>query len=339
MRSVIPEYNNGRQQDAREFWARWQEQLGRVPENAEPSVAWARWLAERDLHTVTYTSCDHCETVMDNHPEAGARALAPERAVMADVAPGPELASVAAAVRQAFGPVALRGRRCDPARGGCGEVGGHKVIKCRTLPTVLVVCLARYRRTSRGPERVSTPVRRVGDDVDFAEHLDALSAAAGGGPAKAGYRTKDPPSTRYRPRAVVCHKGATTRTGHYTCWVRTETGSGEQGEDAWVIYDDAVIGPPQATLPPNVHTEAYLVFYEQRPHSAEGRGPAACERSGRADHDTDADLLVVDPRRSEVDESMEEVRMMMEGEGAESDGGPRAGHGDVGSGDDRTHAS
>ena len=170
-------------------------------------------------------------------------------------------------------------------------------------------------------------------------HLDALSAAAGGDPAKAGYRTKDPPSTRYRPRAVVCHKGATTRTGHYTCWVRTETGSGEQGEDAWVIYDDAVIGPPQATLPPNVDTEAYLVFYEQRPHSAEERGSAACERSGRADHDTGADLIVVDPRRSEVDEPMEEVRMMMEGEGAESGGGPRAGHGDVGSGDDRTHTS
>ena len=99
-----------------------------------------------------------------------------------------------------------------------------------------------------------------------------------------------------------------------------------------MLYDDSVVGPPQPTLPPNVDTEAYLVFYEQRPHSAEGRGPDACERSGRADHDADADLIVVDPRRSEVDEPMEKVRMMMEGEGAESGSGPRADHGDVGSG-------
>ena len=72
-----------------------------------------------------------------------------------------------------------------------------------------------------------------------------------------------------------------------------------------MIYDDTVVGPPRPTLPPNVDTEAYLVFYEQRPRSAERRGTAAGERSGRADNDTDADLIVVDPRRSEVDEPME----------------------------------
>ena len=86
-------------------------------------------------------------------------------------------------------------------------------------------------------------------------------------------------------------------------------------------------------------TEAYLAFYKQRPHSAEERGSAACERSGRAGHDTDADLIVVDPRRSEVDEPMEEACMTVEGEGAKSGGESRAGHGDAGSRDDRTHTS
>ena len=70
-----------------------------------------------------------------------------------------------------------------------------------------------------------------------------------------------------------------------------------------------------------------------------GGGPAACERSGRADNDTDADLIVVDPRRSEVAEPMEEVCITVEGDGAESGGGSRAGHGDAGSRDDRTHTS
>ena len=72
-------------------------------------------------------------------------------------------------------------------------------------------------------------------------------------------------------------------------------------------------------------TEAYLVFYEQRPRSAERRGTATGERSGRADHDTEADMIVVDPDRSDVDEPMGQSNMTMEGEGAGPTGGSRAG--------------
>ena len=79
-------------------------------------------------------------------------------------------------------------------------------------------------------------------------------------------------------------------------------------------YDDTVVGPPQPTLPPNVDTEAYLVFYEQRPREAERRGTAADERSGGAHHGTRAEVIVVDPDRSDVDELMGQADMTMEGE-------------------------
>ena len=296
VRTAIPEYNNSRQQDGAEFFNMWQQELSRVPGTTEPSAAWARWLAERDLHTVTYTSCNHCRAVVDNQPAADQKALDPTRVVMADVGRGAAMAGVSEAVRKAFGPVALEDRRCDPQHGGCGKVGGQKVMKCRTLPRVLVVCLARYRQGGRGPERVSTPVRRVADDVDFAEHLDALSAEAGGDPATLGHRTNEPAGTRYRPRAVVCHEGATPREGHYTCWVRSAPGPGEPGADTWVRYDDSVVSPPQPTLPPEVATGAYLVFYELMPRAADG-GPE--ERSANKDHDTEnpthAPVIVVDP--------------------------------------------
>ena len=98
-----------------------------VSRATEPSGARASWLAERDLHTVTYTSCDHCRAVVDNQPAADKKALDPTRVVMADVGRGAAISGVCEAVRKAFGPVALEDRRCDPKHGGCGKVGGHKV--------------------------------------------------------------------------------------------------------------------------------------------------------------------------------------------------------------------
>ena len=105
------------------------------------------------------------------------------------------------------------------------------------------------------------------------------------------------------------------------------------------MYDDSVVGPPQPTSPPNVDTEAHLVFYKQRPREAECRGTAADERSGGADHDTRAEVIVVDPDRSDVDEPMGRADMTMGGEGAGPVSGPRAGEGDAESSDDRMDTS
>ena len=78
-------------------------------------------------------------------------------------------------------------------------------------------------------------------------------------------------------------RGATPREGHYTCWVRAAPGPGEPGADTWVRYDDSVVGPPQPTLPPEVATGAYLVFYELMPRAPDG-GPE--ETGANKDHDT-----------------------------------------------------
>ena len=175
--------------------------------------------------------------------------------------------------------------------------------------------------------------------MDFAEHLDALAGEAGGDPARVGHRTQEPVGTCYRPRAVVRYAGATPRNGHYTCWARSVPGPGDPGRDAWVISDDTVVGPPQPTLPPNVDTEAYLVFYEQRPRSAECGGTAADERSGGADHGTRAEVIFVDPDRSDDDEPMGQANMTAEGEVAGSAGGSHVGDDDAESRDDRMDTS
>ena len=68
---------------------------------------------------------------------------------------------------------------------------------------------------------------------------------------------------------------------HYTCWVRSAAEPARGAQDSWVNYDDGVVGPPQPTLPPEVATDAYVVFYELVPRAediAPGPHGAPAER-------------------------------------------------------------
>ena len=192
---------------------------------------------------------------------------------------------------------------------GCGRPSVTQAVSCQTLPGVLVVHLKRagFVRGKECKLQVSVPIE---GEVDLRPHLarpreepagDGAGAAAGdvGSPATPGGAAPDsaeepgnrgdaeaadpadtsaaaappqrpPGSTRYRARAVVCHEGEEASGGHYTCWVRTAAGA---GRDGWTHYDDSAVHHPQPTLPPEVNSSAYLVFYERRP-DAEAEGEA-----------------------------------------------------------------
>ena len=53
-----------------ELFNLWRRELARPPGTMEPGPAWASRLAERDLHTVTNTTCARCHNDVDNLPNA-----------------------------------------------------------------------------------------------------------------------------------------------------------------------------------------------------------------------------------------------------------------------------
>ena len=62
------------------------------------------------------------------------------------------------------------------------------------------------------------------------------------------------------------------------CWVRAAPGATAAAADTWVQYDDSIVGRPRSTLPPNVQSDAVLLFYEPiRPGPAERPRPADIE--------------------------------------------------------------
>ena len=124
---------------------------------------------------------------------------------------------------------------------------------------MLVVWLKRFRTVAGVEQRIGAPVHNVRDELDFTRHLDALAGAAG------GTRTTTPNGTRYRTRAVVCDHGDSLKDGHYTCWIRAAATPAGPANDTWVHYNDSVVGRPEATLPPTVASDAYLVFYGLMP--------------------------------------------------------------------------
>ena len=148
------------------------------------------------------------------------------------------------------------------------------VRRCRRLPRVLVVRLKRFHQAPGAKaRRIDAPVHRLEDDLDLAAHLDAAVAPAGDPPAAPAN------STRYRARAIVCHH---EKEGHYTCWIRAAAGA---PEDSWRQYDDSTVGRPRGTLPPDVSSEALLLFYEQNPvgvpNHAQPAGPGPDRRALR----------------------------------------------------------
>ena len=180
---------------------------------------------------------------------------------------GAAYTSVMEAIGSWTGPEDLPAWRCE----SCGRLGGTRVRKCRTLPRVLVVWLERFWGTpGAGARRVATAVERLDQDLDLSAHLEGTAGAAGSGQPTPENRA------RYRTRAIVCHHGTTLKEGHYTCWVRAAPGATAAAADTWVQYDDSIVGRPRSTLPPNVHSDAVLLFYEPI-------GPGPAERPRPAD--------------------------------------------------------
>ena len=182
-------------------------------------------------------------------------------------------------------------------------------VRCQDLPGVLVVCVKRVRYENGSGYKVHTRAPVEGE-IDFRPQLDLPGNAGADGPAGAaagdgaapptgsgrapesaeepGGRGETeaadpthasgsaapprarPGSTRYRARAVVCHHGQDAAGGHYTCWVRAAAGA---GCDGWAHYDDDIVHNRTPTLAAEVHSSAYLIFYERRP------GPAAEEEA------------------------------------------------------------
>ena len=76
------------------FFNLWRRELARPPGTMEPSPAWASRLAERDLHTVTITTCARCHNDVDNLPNAVQTPLDRASVVPAHLRPGPAYACV-----------------------------------------------------------------------------------------------------------------------------------------------------------------------------------------------------------------------------------------------------
>ena len=159
------------------------------------------------------------------------------------------------AIRGWTGPEDLPTWNCD----ACGSLGGTRVRRCQRLPRVLVVWLKRFRDSpGLGERRVAAPVEHLDEDLDLTAHLPGAAGEPGG--AQPGPEA----AARYRTRAIVCHHGTTLAQGHYTSWVRAAPpAAAATAENAWVHYDDSIVGRPQSNLQPNVPAGAVLLFYEQ----------------------------------------------------------------------------
>ena len=266
LRNVCPEFDNTRQHDAPAFFLSLRRALARVPGDHEPSPAWAACLAEPELHVTESITCEApaCRRTTDNRPLPGQPAQDPERVIMTQLREGAAYPSVMEAIGSWTGPEGLPAWRCEK----CGSLGGTRVRKCRTLPHVLVVWLQRFRgNPGAGARRVATAVEHLDQDLDLSAHLDGT----------AGQPTPEN-RARYRTRAIVCHHGTTLAGGHYTCWVRAAPGATAAAADTWVQYNDSIVGRPRGTLPPNVPSDAVLLFYEQlRPEAAERPRPAGTD--------------------------------------------------------------
>ena len=252
-RLARPEYNNPLPQDAPDFFLALRRELARQPFDAEPSPAWASWVAESEFHVTEYRTCAACSATRDNLPPPDQPSLEPERVVMVEMRQGARYVNMMDALADWTGPKPAPAFRCEKCQG----MEGVLVRRCRQLPRVLVVRLKRFHQAPGAKaRRIDAPVHRLGEDLDLAAHLDATAALAGDPPAAPAN------STRYRARAIVCHH---EKECHYTCWVRAATGA---PEDSWVQYDDSTVGRARGTLPHDVSSDALLLFYEQTPAGA-----------------------------------------------------------------------
>ena len=291
------------------FKAALRRELARQPFDTEPSPAWASWLAEPEIHVTEYRTCTACSATRHNLPPPDRPAPEPERVVMVEMRQGAPYASVTEAIADWAGPKPDPAFRCEE----CSSVGGARVKRCRQLPRVLVVWLKRFHR-ARGAaaRRIDAPVHRLAEDLDFAGHLDATAALAG------GEQATPVNGTRYRTRAIVCHH---EKERHYTCWVRAAAGA---PEDAWVQYDDSTVGRPRGTLPPSVAADAILLFYEQIPDGAPDRPQPAGPGPEPDSAPERGEAPGAGPRTVEVsDEESRDVEMTEEGEA--QGGGDEAG--------------
>ena len=180
---------------------------------------------------------------------------------------------------------------------------------------------------NEGAHRVTTAVEHLDQDLDLSAHLDGRAGAAGIG------RPNPENQARYRPRAIVCHHGTTLARGHYTCCVRAAPRATAPVPDTWVQYNDSIVGRPRSTLPPNVASDAVLLFYEQirvtgteRPREPDPEiqidDAAASGRGSPGSAATPATVEIVDEEEGGVsmsDGETAEVKTNAAGEGDDAD--------------------
>lgn len=169
--------------------------------------------------------------------------------------------------------------------GGDKETEKRKLVKtlaskqlllCQ-LPRVLVICLKRFKQTSRGG------LSKNNEDVRFPAELDLSPYTFDGSQTPASQSQHQPSeqakqSSRYRLNGIVEHSGG-IHGGHYVAFIRS-------GKD-WHFYSDSM--GRKANEGEVLESEAYMLFYTQIPTRA---SPAASSSNPTPIYPTSPTTLV-----------------------------------------------
>jgi hypothetical protein len=137
-------------------------------------------------------------------------------------------------------------------------VASKQLLLCQ-LPKVLVVCLKRFKQTSRGTLSKNSEDVWFPADLDLSPYTFERPEQGQGqgleeGERQAQEQGQERQSTRYSLNGIVEHSGG-IHGGHYVAFIRT-------GKD-WNYYSDSM--GRKANEGEVLETEAYMLFYQQIP--------------------------------------------------------------------------
>ena len=122
---------------------------------------------------------------------------------------------------------------------------GTQQWKLWMVPQILVICLRRYRNMR---EKLAQKIRYPIRDLDMTKYIHGVRDQKIFGQQDA--------CLKFDLKAVVCHKGDTLTSGHYTTF--------RMFEKRWYLMDDSNV---TMVIENDVkdHSDAYLLFYQQNP--------------------------------------------------------------------------